>query len=406
MPDAVKGNLIVGQSGGPTAVVNASLVGVIHEASSHPAVGQILGTLNGVEGILDGNLIDLRQETPETLAALRRTPSAALGSGRYKLRPGEPERILETLKALDVRYLVYIGGNDSADTAHRISLAAADRGYTLRTICVPKTVDNDLPLTDHCPGYGSVARYIAISTRDAGRDTEAMRRIDPIKLLEVPGRNAGWVAAASALGKRAEEDAPHLILPPERPVSLPRFLDTVQRVYDRLGFAVIVVAETVRDEQGSPLGAPAVEMGTTDAFGHRRLVGAAAFLSREVAIGLGIRARWEKPGTLARTSMTCVSEVDLEEAYLVGRQAVQAALRGEDDRMVTLIRESDEPYRVTTGLARLDSIANCERRLPEEYLATDGTHVTPAFVDYARPLIGGPLPEYARLRGARFTLPS
>ena len=405
MSEALRGGLIVGQSGGPTAVINASLVGVVEEALRHLEITHVLGALHGVQGILEGDVVDLGREDRATLEALRRTPSAGLGSGRHRLQPGDPERILAALQALDVRYFLYIGGNDSADTAHRVAAAAAERGYPLRAISVPKTIDNDLPFTDHCPGYGSIARYVAIAARDAGRDTEAMRKVDPVKLLEVPGRNAGWVAAAAALGKRSDEDAPHLIFPPERRLSLDRFLDAVRRAYDRLGFVVAVVAETVRDEQGDPIGTAAPEMGTADAFGHRRLAGAAAYLCREVASRLGLRARWDKPGTLSRSSMTCVSEVDLGEAHLVGRQAVKAALRGETDRMVTLIREPGQPYRVSTGLAPLADVANQERHLPDEYLTADGTFVTPAFLDYALPLIGGPLPEYARLRKVRFLGP-
>ncbi len=406
MPEALRGGLIVGQSGGPTAVINASLVGVIHEAQRHPAITHVLGALHGVEGIIRGDVVDLGREDPATLEAVRHTPSAALGSNRYKLRPDDPERIFATLAALGVRYFVYIGGNDSADTAHRVATVAAERGYPLRAVSVPKTIDNDLPFTDHCPGYGSIARYIAIAALDAGRDTEAMRKTDPVKLLEVPGRNAGWVAAASALARRDELDAPHLIFPPERRLSLDRFLDSIQRTYDRLGFVVAVVAETVRGEDGEPIGAAAPEMGTVDAFGHRRLAGAAAYLCRETASRLGLRARWDKPGTLSRSSMVCASEVDLEEAYLVGQQAVRAALRGETDRMVTLVRESTRPYRISTGLAPLADIANRERLLPDEYVTPDGTGVTPAFLDYARPLIGGPLPEYGRLRKVRFSLPA
>ena len=401
MGEGISGGLVVGQSGGPTAVINSSLVGVVHAALDSPEVTRIVGARFGVEGILSGDLVDLGRESPETLEALRRTPAAALGSSRYKLAPGDPERILAALEALGIRHFIYIGGNDSADTAHRVALAAAERGYPLRTIHVPKTVDNDLPLTDHCPGYGSIARFVALALRDSGRDTEAMRRVDPVKLVELPGRNAGWVVAASALGRRSEDDAPHLLFPPERRLSLDAFLDAVQRAHDRRGFVVAAVAETIRDEAGDPLGSTAGELGTLDAFGHPRLVGAAERLCREISRSLGLRARWEKPGTLARSSIACVSETDLAEAYLVGRRAVEAALADVTDRMVSLVRESTNPYRVTTGLVALGDVANRERLLPAEYLAADGTDVTPAFREYAEPLLGGPLPEYGRLKGHR-----
>ena len=399
MSRPLRGGLVVGQSGGPTAVINASLVGVVHAALASRAVGRVIGARFGVEGILSGDLVDLGREAPETLETLRRTPAAALGSNRYKLAADDPERILAALEALDVRYFVYIGGNDSADTAHRVALAAAERGYPLRAIHVPKTVDNDLPLTDHCPGYGSMARFVALALRDTGRDTEAMRRVDPVKLVELPGRNAGWVIAASALARRSEEDAPHLLFPPERRLSLDAFLDAIQRAYDRRGFVVAAVAETIRDEIGNPLGNAAGELGMLDAFGHPRLVGAAERLCREISGSLGLKARWEKPGALARSSITCVSETDLAEAYLVGRRAVEAALAGETDRMVSLVRESSNPYRATTGLVPLGEVANAERLLPAEYLAADGGDVTPAFREYAEPLLGGPLPEYGRLSG-------
>lgn len=392
------GNLVVGQSGGPTAVINASLVGVVEEAQREPGIGSIIGAVHGIQGILEGDLIDLRAEERATLAAIRRTPSAALGSGRYKLRPGDAERIVEILRDLEVSHFLYIGGNDSADTTHRIAVAADALGYPLSAIAIPKTVDNDLPLTDHCPGYGSIARFLAIAVRDAGRDTEAMRLTDPVKLIEVPGRNAGWVAAATMLGRESEEDAPHLIFPPERPLFLDAFLDAIQRVYDRLGFVVAVVAETLQDESGRPLGSLSRDVDDADDFGHRRLSGAAGYLCERITQRLGLKARWEKPGNLSRMSMVCVSETDIEEAYRVGQRAVQAAIDGETDRMITLVRDSDDPYRCETSLAPLDDVANHERTLPPEFLTTDGLGVTPAFVEYARPLLGGPLPAYARLK--------
>ncbi|MHB1161677.1 MAG: diphosphate--fructose-6-phosphate 1-phosphotransferase, partial [Chloroflexota bacterium] len=202
MSAALRGKLLVGQSGGCTAVINSSLVGVVEEALRHPEIDGVLGTLHGVEGLLRGELVDLGAESSETLRLLRRTPSAALGSCRYKLQEGDLERIVHVFRERNVRYFLYIGGNDSADTSHKIAAAAAELGYDLRVMAVPKTIDNDLPVTDHCPGYGSIARFVAQSTQDAGLDTEAMKRYDPVKLIEVMGRDAGWVAAASALGKR------------------------------------------------------------------------------------------------------------------------------------------------------------------------------------------------------------
>ena len=400
---AKKGRLLVGQSGGCTTVMNASLIGVVQEALHHTEIEAVYGALHGIEGLLNEELVDLSSEDPSTLELVRHTPAAALGSGRYRLQPGDVERALEVLQAHEIRYFTFIGGNDSADTSHRLARAAAAAGYEMRVIAVPKTIDNDLPLTDHSPGYGSIARFIAMSVRDGGRDTEAMKRREPVKIVEVMGRNAGWVAAASALGKRDELDAPHLIYVPERPLSLDRFLDEVETAYRRFGIAVAVVTETIREHDGKPIGQPPPPGAgeRADPFGHLRLAGAAAYLCQQVISNLGLLARWDKPGTIQRMSMACASPVDLAEAYLVGQAAVRYAVAGESDAMVALVREAGAEYGCTTGLAPLAAVANTEKRLPEEYLQADWPFVTPAFLDYARPLIGGPLPEYSRLRGLR-----
>lgn len=393
----VRANLLVGQSGGPTAVMNASLVGVIDEAKQHQEIDGIFGSLNGIEGLLHQRFVDLRREQETVLQALKSTPAAALGSCRYSLSPGDLALALKTIEEFDIRYFLYIGGNDSADTSHRLAMEARSAGYDLRVIGIPKTIDNDLAATDHCPGYGSIARFVAIATMDAGKDTEAMRSVDPIKIIEVMGRNAGWVAAASALGKREESDAPHLIYFPERPLVADRFIRDVQRVYDQLGYAVIVITETVRDEKGRPW-ASGYSLMESDNFGHRRLSGAAEALCRLIGERLGLHARWDKPGTIQRMSVACGSQVDIEEAYAVGRQAVRDALVGHSDCMVVLKRQSGRVYACSLGLAPLEEIANKERRLPDEYINAEGNFVTPAFFEYALPLIGGPLPDYARLR--------
>lgn len=385
----------MGQSGGATAVVNSSLAGVVHEATRHAEVEGVLGMRFGIQGALAGQMVDLGALDARTLEALRTTPSAALGTCRYKMRDDDPARIVALCRENGVRFFLYIGGNDSADTSHRVARAAEAEGYPLRVVGIPKTIDNDLPLTDHCPGYGSAARFLALATADAGRDTEAHRWLDPVKIVEVMGRNAGWLAAASALGKAGDEDAPHLICFPERPLSLPRFLADVKRLYDRLGYAVVVVPETIRDEDGRPLAGEGHE--ERDAFGHARLAGAASRLVEAVREQLGLRARFDKPGTLQRSLMAAASSVDLAEAYAVGRAAVRAAVAGESDVMVTLAREPGPHYRCTTGLAPLTAIANHERKLPDEYIAPEGTMISDAFRDYALPLIGGPLPSYPRI---------
>lgn len=396
MVDRLKGNLIVGQSGGCTAAINSSLVGVIEEAMRHPEIENIYGALFGIEGLLAEKLIDLRRESQKTLHRLGSTPAASLGACRYKLTTADYEHTIDIFKAHNIRYFFYIGGNDSADTSHRIAKLAREVGYDLRVIGVPKTIDNDLPITDHCPGYGSAARFIAIATMDAGLDTECMRNVDPIKIIETMGRNAGWLAAASALGKQGEEEAPHLIYVPEHGLKIDRFLQDVEAVYRRLGYAVIVVAETIRDEKGLPMGQIEAEM-FTDSFGHKRLTGASQFLCDLIGRELKLKARWDKPGTIQRVSSMALSRVDLAEARLVGATAVRSAVDGESDQMVVLVRNDGRRYSVSTALTPLQTIANREKLLPQEYIAPEGNFVTSAFIRYARPLIGGPLPRHARL---------
>ncbi|MGH2461955.1 MAG: diphosphate--fructose-6-phosphate 1-phosphotransferase [Chloroflexota bacterium] len=388
--------LLVGQSGGPTAAMNSSLLGVVEAALERSEVSGVFGAIDGVEGLLEGKAIDLGQESAATLHALRHTPAAALGSCRYKLRPGDPDRALAQLRRLGVGYLAYIGGNDSADTAHVLATRAAAIGQDLRVVLVPKTIDNDLPITDHCPGYGSIARFVAMALQDVGRDTEAMHRIDPIKLVEVMGRDAGWVAAASTLGKRDDLDPPHLIYPPERRLDPDRFVDEVAAVYRRLGYAIVVVAETVRGLDGQLIGA--VEREVRDSFGHRRLVEPARKLAALIEARLGLRARYDRPGTIQRMSSPCQSEVDLDEAYRAGRHAVEALLAGHTDQMVTLVRAPGAEYRCGYGLAPLDRIANVDKPLPPEFFPDADAMPPPAFRAYAEPLLGGPLPEHARLK--------
>lgn len=391
----LRGRLVVGQSGGCTAVINSSLVGVIQEARRHQVISGTLGALHGIQGLLAGAIVDLDMESEGTLEAVRRTPSAALGSCRYKLKEGDLDAALDLFQRHDIRYFVYIGGNDSADTSHRVAAAAAARGYDLRVMAVPKTIDNDLPITDHSPGYGSIARFVAQSTLDAGLDTEATRQYDPVKIIETMGRNAGWVAAASALGKRSDADAPHLIYVPDFPFDLARFLEDVRAVHREVGYVVVVITETIRDATGSVVGSE--QPYYVDAFGHGYYESPAAYLTRLVTHELGLKTRFDKPGTIQRMSMALASPVDLEEAYLVGQMAVRYAVEGRGDEMVTLVREPGPEYRCVTSTAPLARVANVERPLPPEFLNAERNFVTRAFVNYARPLIGGPLLPYGRL---------
>ncbi len=391
-----RGAMLIGQSGGPTAVVNASLAGAVQEALRHPQIEGIYGALDGILGVINENLIDLGRERPEVIEDLKGTPSAALGSCRHKLVAEDYERILAVFRAHNVRYFFYIGGNDSMDTAHRLGELAAGRGYDFAVIGIPKTVDNDLLCTDHCPGYPSVARFTALSVRDAARDTEAIGIVDTVKVIETMGRDAGWITAAAALAREEPDDAPHLIYVPERPLDSNHFLEDVQRVYDRLGHVVAVVCEGVRGEDGRALveSRAAVDV---DAFGHAQRGGAAAYLCELISNRLGLKARFDKAGTIQRVFMASASRIDVEEAALVGEMAVRHAGGGATDRMVTLERLSDDPYRSTTGLVELSQVANAARPLPAEFLDPSGHNVTPAFLDYARPLLGGPLPPYVRL---------
>jgi len=400
---AVKGNLIVGQSGGCTAVINSSLVGVVQTALKSPAVGEVYGMLHGVEGLFRGEVVDLRAEPDGVWEEIKQTPSAALGSNRYKLSDDDIDRALQILRSLDVRYFIYIGGNDSADTAHRIALAAQAANYELYAVAVPKTIDNDLPYTDHSPGYGSIARFISTVTQEIGLDTEAMRRVDPVKILEVMGRDAGWVAASSILGKVRETDAPHLIYVPERPLVREKFLEDVENCYRKYGYVLVVVAETVRDENGNHI-ARVDPVFSQDAFGHKYISGTAAYLADLVSRDLGLRARYDKPGTIQRMSMAMASQVDLEEAYMVGRYAVEEATKGTTNRMVTIERISNDPYMSKPGLVELEKIANQQKLLPEEYISPEGNFVTKAFVEYAMPLIGGSAVSFPRLQGKRVAL--
>lgn len=389
--------LLVAQSGGCTAAINASLAGVVEEALTHREIGPILGARHGVDGMLSDSVVDLRDQDPALWPAIRATPSAALGSCRRKLSPEERARILDWIVERNIRYMLYIGGNDSADSALTLHAAAAGIGYDLRVVSVPKTIDNDLPATDHCPGYGSAARFVAQTTQDAGLDTEAMRGSDPLKIIEVMGRDAGWLAAAAILGKRRASDAPHVICVPERPLDVDRFVAAMEDAYRAHGYAVAVVAETVRDLRGQPLGT-SNEVQAADAFGHPTLAGAAQALTGILGRALGMKARFDKPGTIQRMNMALASSVDLEEAYRAGRTAVRYALEGRSAVMVGFRRTGDDPYACRMEPVDLQLVANRIRTLPPEFLGADPFALDPSFARYAEPLIGPGLLPYARLR--------
>jgi 6-phosphofructokinase 1 len=354
-----------------------------------------------VEGLLREELIDLRRQPADLWPRLLRTPSAALGSCRYKLQDEDPARVIEMLRRYDIHMLLYIGGNDSADTTHRIAEAARHMGYDLRAISVPKTIDNDLPHTDHCPGYGSAARFIALATIDSTMNTKSIPWHYPVKVIETMGRDAGWLTASAALGKRDEDDAPHILLIPEKRFNQQRFLQQVEETYRRVGYVIIVTAESLRDEQGQALGATG-QVGL-DAFQHPLLSGAAQQLVELVKTELKLRARFEKPGDLQRMASNCISITDRDEACLVGKMGVQALLDSEHDKMVTLQRRDEPAYHCTTGLVALSEVANVQRLMPDSYLNSNKTMVTQAFYDYALPLIGEALPVHATLEQIRIS---
>jgi 6-phosphofructokinase 1 len=393
-----KGNFLIMQSGGPTAVINNSLIGAVFEAFKYKEIDGIYGAINGVLGLLNKKIIDFRQEEIQTLFELRKNPASAIGSCRYKLKNDDYEKILKIISDLNIRYLFVNGGNDSMDTSLKISKLAQAQNYELLVMGIPKTVDNDLEYTDHCPGYGSVARWCAIATQDLGRDTESIYSSDPIRIFETIGRDTGWITASTALAKKEEMDAPHILLIPEVAFNKESFLNKVQNIYNRFNYAVISACEGIRDIEGEPL----FERNTkidTDQFGHSQKGGVGEMLVDMISSNLGIKARCDKPGTISRASILQASETDIEEAFLVGQMAVKYAIKdGMSGYMVTLIREDSEQYKSKIGIIELEKVANAVKNFPQEFISEDGYFVTESFINYVKPLIGKPIPDYVRLR--------
>lgn len=403
-----KTNAVVLQSGGSTAVLNRSLAGVVSESQSSGRIGHVYGARKGVEGLIgaqatrankgSGGLVDLTDLTARRLGSIARTPGAALGSTRRRASGEDIAAALATMRRLNIGFCFLIGGNDSAETGHALAIGAEREGLDLSVMHVPKTIDNDLVGTDHCPGYGSAARFVALACMGAGRDAETMGDASPVTFIEVMGRDAGWLPAAAALGKREERDAPHVLGLPEVPIDEERFTDAIERAYRRYGFAVAVVSENVRGVKGV-LGGDAVP-DRVDPFGHPYFPSPATHLASLAEKRLGVRVRVERPGTIQRSLVACLSGVDVTEAEEAGRAAVRFALAGHSDDMVELVRAEGPGYACDYSRTSLSEVAGAVRPLPPDMLDPGGYFVTDAFAGYARPLIGTALPRFARLPGS------
>ncbi len=402
-----KRNLFYAQSGGVTSVINATACGVIETARQNPdRIGNVFAGRNGIVGALREELIDTGKESAETIAALRHTPGGAFGSVRYKLKSvvesaAEYQRLIEVFRAHDIGTFIYNGGGDSMDTANKVSQVARSMDYPLTCLGVPKTVDNDLPITDTCPGFGSVAKYVAISTLEAGIDVASMPQTK-VFILEVMGRHAGWIAAASGLAAENRDGPPHIILFPEITFDEDRFVDEVRATVERAGGCVIVASEGVRRADGSFV----AESGVKDAFGHAQLGGVAPHLAEVVRGRLGYKFHWAVADYLQRAARHIASAVDVEQAYAMGKAAVEMALNGVHGKLPIIVRLSDDPYRWEVGEADLDQVANVEKKMPAEYITDDGYGITAACRAYLSPLIQGEdyppyengLPRYAKPR--------
>jgi 6-phosphofructokinase 1 len=410
----MKRNAFYAQSGGVTAVINASACGVIETARKHrDKIGKVYAGVNGILGALTEDMIDTSAESARTIAGLRHTPGGAFGSARYKLKGleqnrAEYERLIEVFKAHDIGYFFYNGGGDSMDTAHKVSQLGKELGYPVVCIGVPKTVDNDLPVTDTCPGFGSVAKYVAVSTREAALDVASMARTSTrVFILEVMGRHAGWIAAAAGLAGEKEGDPPHVILFPEIPFDEAAFLARVKDCVTRYEYCVVVVSEGAQYADGRFL----AEAGGKDAFGHAQLGGVAATIAQLVRGKLGFKYHYAIADYLQRAARHIASKVDVEQAYAMGKAAVLLALEGENAVMPTIVRKSSKPYRWTVGKVGLAEVANKEKPMPRSFISKDGFAITAPCREYLAPLIRGEdyppykdgLPSYVSLKNQRVT---
>ncbi len=404
-------NAFYAQSGGVTSVINASACGVIETARKHKdKIANVLAGRNGIIGALTEDLIDTSKESDADIAALRYTPSGAFGSCRFKLKDLEKskreyERLIEIFKAHDIGYFFYNGGGDSADTCYKVSQLSEKMGYPVQAIHVPKTVDNDLPITDTCPGFGSVAKYIAISTREASYDVRSMSKTSTkVFVIEVMGRHAGWIAAAGGLAADEENDIPVVILFPEIPFDQEKFLATVKAKVAKYDYCSVVVSEGAHYPDGKFL----AEQGTRDAFGHAQLGGAAPVVADMVRQALGFKFHWAVADYLQRAARHIASGTDVAQAYAVGQAAVELAIKGHNSIMPTIVRKSQNPYKWEVGEAPLSKVANVEKFMPRDFISEDGFGITQACRDYLVPLIQGEeyppfhngMPRYVTLKNA------
>ncbi|WP_438951223.1 6-phosphofructokinase [Porticoccus sp.] len=403
-----KKNAFYAQSGGVTAVINASACGVIETARRHSdKIGKVYAGHNGIIGALREDMIDTSKESDQAIAALRHTPSGAFGSCRYKLKSleenrAEYERLIQVFKAHNIGYFFYNGGGDSADTCLKVSQLSEKTGYPIQAIHIPKTVDNDLPFTDNCPGFGSVAKYVAISTKEASLDVAAMcESSTKVFILEVMGRHAGWIAAASAMAAEQAGDPPHIILFPELPFIHEDFIAKVEQTVQQQGYCVIVASEGVQYSDGTMLAGSV----TTDAFGHQQLGGLAPTLAAMIKHELGYKYHWAVADYLQRSARHIASATDVQQAYAVGKAAVEYALAGKNSVMVTIERLDGDDYRWRLGEVGLDKVANIEKKMPSDFISRDGFGITQLARNYLAPLIEGEdyppyingIPSYARL---------
>ncbi|KTC65476.1 PPi dependent phosphofructokinase (plasmid) [Legionella adelaidensis] len=399
-------NALYAQSGGVTAVINASACGVIQTARLHPEhIGKVFAAKDGIIGALEENLIDTSLESDDAISKLMHTPSGAFGSCRFKLRDEGEEysRLLEVFKAHNIGYFFYNGGGDSMDTADKVARMSQALNFPVTCIGIPKTVDNDLPFTDTCPGFGSVAKYVAVSTMEAGFDVASMcASSTKVFILEVMGRHAGWIAAASGLASKKEGEPPHLILFPEIPFNQQKFVSKVDACVKKYGYCVVVASEGIRDENKQFLS----ESGSRDAFGHAQLGGVAPVLAKIVKTELNLKYHWAVADYLQRAARHIASRVDVEQAYALGKEAVKLAISGHNAIMPIIVRENAAPYQWSIDHVPLSEVANQEKKMPAEFISSDGMGITEECRQYLNPLIQGEayppfvsgIPDYVRLK--------